>query len=114
MGTNAKLMSNENLGHLNYLHSVLTQPPGEWEGFYRSQSPSMNFALRYQLAFATYALASLSQRTPAYRKPYAEAMRAAIERMLDVTTWGYWRAPEPEANKSGNAVSSGHVAVLLS
>lgn len=110
-----KSLSNESLGYLNYLHATLTQPPQSWEGFYHAQSPSMNFALRYQLAFAAYALATLSQRTPAYRRPYAEGMRAAIERMLDVAVWGYWRAPEPAAGGAGASVSSsGHVAVLIS
>jgi hypothetical protein len=107
-------LDNETLGHLNYLHSILTQPPGQWEGFYRAQSPTMNFAVRYQLAFATYALAVMSRRTPAYRAPYAEAMQAAIERMLDVAVWGYWRAAEPASGGAGSMASSGHVAVLLS
>lgn len=104
----------ESLGHLNYLHALLTQPTGSWEGFYQAQSPSMNFALRYQLAFVTYALAALSQQTPAYRAPYAEAMRGAIEKMLRVETWGYWHAPQPNEHNTNSITSSGHVAVLLS
>src|SRR4051794_35198452 len=109
-------LSGESLGHLNYLRSVLTQPSGAWEGFYEPQSASMNFALRYQLAFSTYALAALAQRTPAYRAPYVEAMRAAIERMLSVEVWGYWRAPQPDVHAdgrngaSGGLASSGHMA----
>src|SRR5689334_3326491 len=87
--TQAVGLSVESLGHLNYLRGVLTQPLDSWDGFYQAQSPSMNFALRYQLAFATYALAGLAQRTPSYRAPYVEAMRAAIERMLRVEAWGY-------------------------
>jgi hypothetical protein len=113
-------LSRESLGYLNYLRSVLTQPAGGWDGFYQPQSPSMNFALRYQLAFSVYALAALAQRTPAYRAPYVEAMRAGIERMLSVETWGYWRAPQPDSSAnggsgvSGDLASSGHVAVLVS
>ena len=102
----------ENLGMLNYLRGVFTQPADRWDGFYPAVSPSMNFALRYQLAFGTYALAAMAQRTPSYRAPYAEAMRAAIERMLSVQAWGYWRAPEQEG--AGALASSGHVAVLVS
>src|SRR5215212_4214922 len=82
------------LGHLEYLHRVLSQPLGSWDGFYTPQSPSMNFALRYQLAFGSYAVAALAQRTPAYRAPYADALRGAIGKMLDVASWGYWRAAE--------------------
>jgi hypothetical protein len=109
-------LSIEGLGYLNYLRGVLTQPIDSWDGFYHAQSPSMNFALRYQLAFSTYALAALAQRTPAYRAPYVEAMRAAIERMLRVETWGYWRAPQPDAGPgaASGLSSSGHVAVLVS
>ncbi|MFL5735044.1 MAG: hypothetical protein ACJ78Q_17955 [Chloroflexia bacterium] len=101
------------LGYLNYLHRVLSQPLGSWDGFYTPQSPSMNFALRYQLAFGAYAVAALAQRTPAYRAPYAEALRGAIEKMLDVASWGYWRVAKPERAEAGQA-SSSHVAVLLS
>jgi hypothetical protein len=111
-------LSLRGLGFLNYLHSILTQPLGSWEGFYIPQSQSMNFALRYQLAFSTYALAALQQATPAYRAPYAEAMRGAIEKMLHADVWGYWRAPQPHgdgnANAPGGLTSSGHVAVLVS
>ncbi|MEO6458612.1 MAG: hypothetical protein ABIO92_10150, partial [Chloroflexia bacterium] len=64
----------------------------------------------YQLAFALYAVASLSQRTPAYRAPYAEAMRGAIGKMLDVASWGYWRAPSPSNEQAGTS----HLAVLAS
>src|SRR5437868_4895094 len=98
------------LGYLNYLPSILAQPAGSWDGFYIPQSPSMNFALRYQLAFGAYAVAALAQRTPAYRAPYQEALRGAIQKMLDVASWGYWRAPSDNANMSG----SGHIAVLAS
>jgi hypothetical protein len=105
-----RTLSTEGLGYLNYLHGILAQPLGSWEGFYTPQSPSMNFALRYQLAFGSYAVALLSQRTPAYRAPYAEAIRGAIEKMLDVATWGYWRT-SPDA---GSLAESGHVSVLLS
>src|SRR5690349_14583925 len=101
------------LGYVKYLHAVLSQPLGSWEGFYVPQSPSMNFALRYQLAFGAYAVAALAQRTPAYRAPYTEALRGAIEKMLDVASWGYWRVAEPERAEAAQA-SSSHVAVLLS
>ncbi|HYP39325.1 MAG TPA: hypothetical protein VEX13_03110 [Chloroflexia bacterium] len=106
-------LSLESLGHLNYLCSVLAQPTGSWHGFYQAQSPSMNFALRYQLAFGAYAAAILSQHTPAYRAPYMEALRGAIEKMLDVAAWDYWRVPQTPSG-GGTLTSSGHVAVLLS
>jgi Linalool dehydratase/isomerase len=102
---------------LNYLHGVLTQPLGSWDGFYRPQSHVMNFALRYQLAFSAYAVAALSQKTPSYRALYTEALRGAIEKMLHIDVWGYWRvAPEKGDAPSGGlgSLSAGHVAVLIS
>jgi hypothetical protein len=110
-------LSPKGLGLLNYLHGVLTQPLGSWDGFYMPLSPSMNFALRYQLAFSAYAVAALSQGTPAYIAIYAEALRGAIEKMLHIDVWGYWRVPpEGDDAPSGGrgSLSSGHVAVLLS
>jgi hypothetical protein len=71
----------------------------------------MNFALRYQLAFSSYAVAALSQATPAYRTLYAQALRGAIEKMLHIDVWGYWRVPPDNPDSSSG---SGHVAVLLS
>src|SRR4051794_7253978 len=103
-------LTSESLGLLNYLHAILSQPSGSWDGFYIPQSASMNFALRYQLAFGAYAVAALAQRTPAYRAPYQEALRGAIQKMLDVASWGYWRAPSDNTSISG----SGHIAVLTS
>ena len=104
-------LTRDDLGHLAYLHRTLTQPLDRWDGFYTPQADSMNFGLRFQIAFAAYAVAALARRTPAYRRPYAEALRAAAERMRDVRVWGYWRGPAPgtEGGERG-----GHVAVLLS
>ncbi|HST03358.1 MAG TPA: hypothetical protein VLQ48_01335 [Chloroflexia bacterium] len=102
------------LGMLNYLHGLLTQPTGAWEGFYRPLSQSMNFALRYQLAFSAYAVAVLAQKTPAYRALYTEALRGAIEKMLHIDVWGYWRVPnEKDDGSASGGMSGGHAAVLL-
>lgn len=92
----ASSLSLNALGFFNYLHDTLTQPLGSWEGFHRPLSQSMNFALRYQIAFSTYAVAMLQQATPAYRGPHIEVMQAAIEKMLHRDVWGYWRVPEPQ------------------
>src|SRR5438105_784136 len=128
-------LSRESLGHLAYLYRVLTgrapavetaaapeaaeiedhqskieNPKSKiWDGFYTPQSDAMNFGLRFQLAFASYAVAALGLQTPAYTRPYIEALSAAIERMLDVRAWGYWRRPAGEPG----AAPAGHVAVLL-
>src|SRR6478735_6628654 len=102
------------LGFLNYLHSTLTRPLGSWEGFHQPLSQSMNFALRYQVAFATYAVAMLQQATPAYRAPHLDAMRAAIEKMLHRDVWGYWRVPQSQDNHDSGASShSSQIALMV-
>ena len=106
-------LTRDDLGHLVYLHRVLTQPPDQWDGFYTPQADSMNFGLRCQVAFAAYAVAALAQHTPAYRRPYAEALAAACERMRDVRVWGYWRAPVAGPQGRSSPTESGHLAVLL-
>ena len=83
-------LSATDLGHLTYLTGLADQPLDSWSGFYRSQSDGMNFGLRFQIAFAGYALYGLARRTPAYRAPYAEALHALVERMIAPPTWAYW------------------------
>src|SRR5579859_3374363 len=126
-------LSRDSLGHLAYLHRVLTgsaappvnsaahkgNPAGfriphsafDWSGFYTPQADAMNFGLRFQLAFAAYAVAALGRRTPAYARPYVAALGAAVERMLDVRAWGYWRRPPAPAE--GGAAPAGHSGVWL-
>src|SRR5690349_4910416 len=76
--------------HLKYLSRLALQPLDSWEGFYLTPSEGMNFALRFQIAFAGYALYGLARLTPAYRVPYAAALKALIERMAQAETWSYW------------------------
>jgi hypothetical protein len=74
----------------------------------------MNFALRYQVAFATYAVAMLQQATPAYRAPHLDAMRAAIEKMLHRDVWGYWRVPQSQDNHDrGGSSHSSQIALMV-
>jgi hypothetical protein len=58
-------LTRDDLGHLTYLHRVLTQAPDQWDGFYTPLADSMNFGLRFQVAFAAYAEAALAGLTPA-------------------------------------------------
>ena len=76
--------------YLKYLRSLALQSLDQWQGFYLSQADSMNFGLRFQVAFAGYAVYGLAQRTPAYRQPYTEALSALVERMIAAPTWAYW------------------------
>jgi hypothetical protein len=83
-------LSETDLGHLKYLAGLAAQPPGNWEGFYRTPAEGMNFGLRFQIAFAGYALYGLARLTPAYRAPYAAGLAGLIEKMARPETWAYW------------------------
>ncbi len=118
-------LSTEQAGYLRYLHAALTRPLDDWSGFYPPRSQNANFALRYQIAFASYAVAALATRTPAYRRPYADALRAAIGRMIDYATWRYWEltpgVPHEQTAQGysadplawGNVQYAGHLSTML-
>ncbi len=117
-------MSDEQGGYLRYLYRALAGD--DWAAFYVPQSQNANFALRYQIAFASYAVAALATLTPAYRQPYALALQGAIHKMQDFRTWRFWQhtagvpdalppdfgvSPDPLA--WGNVQYSGHLATML-
>ena len=94
------------------------QPGDAWQGFYRPQSPSMNFALRYQLAFATYALSALAQNVPLLWSTLCSVYARGDRKNARCGSLGYWRVPAPQAEESpadrrGGLASSGHIAVLV-
>lgn len=108
------------LGHLRWWMAIANQPTGSWEGFYQLE-PFGQTALRYQLAFAAYALAQAQvAKLPAYRSPIAEALEQLVEKMLHPDVWSYWKweslaqagrwTEDPVAE--GNAMYSGHLASM--
>lgn len=111
------LTANE-LGHLRWWTAVATQPLGRWDGFYSIDQFGQT-ALRYQIAFAAYALAQAQvARLPAYRGPFEGALSDLVAKMLHPDVWGYWKweamagltglGQDPVAE--GNAMYSGHLA----
>lgn len=107
-------LSQRDLGHLKYLQKLTLQPLDQWEGFYRSPSEGMNFGLRFQIAFAGYALYALARRTPAYQTPYAEALKALTERMLAAPVWTYWFGAAVRAEKPASPIApSGRALEVL-
>jgi hypothetical protein len=109
-------------GYLGYFENLLQQPPNRWDGFYIPTNEAGGFGLRYQLAFACYALAALAlhpQASPAERQRCQQAMSASIERMLQRRVWAY-RAiqaeqagivPDPIAYT--NSTYSCHLAMMI-
>jgi hypothetical protein len=82
----------EDLAALRYALDLGLQPLERWDGF-RTIDQFRESALRYQLQFLQYALAtSQYTRTPAFTGYLSEAQRNAIEKMLQPKVWKYWRA----------------------
>ncbi len=90
-------LTNEQLGMFNYVHSIAVTHPnalpgGDW-------GPDMPFGLgmgeganmhRYNVAFTAYGVSMVAEHTPAYRKPYIEAIDGLIQKMLQPVIWDYW------------------------
>lgn len=95
-------LTNESLGMVRFFHNASQGPqyyfdlqawgdsvigiPGEMAG-------GVNW-LRYELSFSTCALAMAAESTPAFRKPYTEAIDGIVQKMLYHTVWDYWIDPE--------------------
>lgn len=51
-------------------------------------------ALRYSLAYAGYAAATLATaRTPAYLEPASQILKSVFDRLLQHRVWAYWDIP---------------------
>lgn len=109
-------------GYVRYFEALALQPPNRWERFYQTQREEGRFGLRFQLAFACYALAALSlhpDAEPEEQQRCHAAMSALIERMLQRRVWAYWameaerRGITPDPLEKGNAQYSGHLAMMI-
>jgi hypothetical protein len=58
-------LTHEQLAIFNYLHTLLDQPLGEWEGWHITSD--LYSLVHYQLAFMTYSIARLFEVTNGYR-----------------------------------------------
>lgn len=109
-------------GYLRYIESIAQQPPNHWNGFYVTQLEHMAFGLRFQLAFASYALAALARHPAVSFDEQArarDALAALITRMQQRRVWAYWaiRAAQYDLTTDpvahGNAEYSAHLAMML-
>jgi TM2 domain-containing membrane protein YozV len=104
-----------------FLLDLALQPVDDWIGF-NSLDQFGQSALRYQLAFMTYALAQVHYlRLPAYPAPFRTAIDNLIQRMMQRRVWSYWyfenlwgnwtENPDPVYEK--NVMYSGHLANMI-
>lgn len=116
-------MLNERLSaYLNYFEDLAVQPPNRWDGFYLTQHENRNFALRVQIAFASYALAVLALHPDADAHERARchvAMEQLLERMIQRRVWAF-SAIEAERHglntdpiSRGNVPYSGHLTMMI-
>ena len=116
-------LTNEQLGMFSYVHSISVTPPddlpvGDWGpdspfGLGMGEGANMH---RYNLAFTAYGVSMVAEHTPAYRKPYVEAIDGLIQKMLEPVTWDYWL----EADWGGdnpihphNIMYTGHLQLMM-
>jgi len=90
-------LTNEQLGMFRYVHSISVTPPeslpvGDWGpdlpfGVGMGEGANMH---RYNVAFTAYGVSMTAEHTPAFRKPYIEAIDGLIQKMLQPVIWDYW------------------------
>lgn len=116
------MLSERLTGYLTYFERLAMQPANRWEGFYLPRRDESHFGLRYQLAFACYALASIClhpQADPEEQQRCHRAMSALIDRMIQRRVWAYWSTcaelaglnPDPVAMANGQY--SSHLGMML-
>ncbi|MFQ6114816.1 MAG: hypothetical protein ACE5NG_12170, partial [bacterium] len=104
-----------------FILDLALQPLGDWRGF-NSLDQFGQSALRYKLAFMTYALAQVHYlQLPAYPTPFQEAIDRLIQRMMQKRVWSYWyfenlwgnwkKNPDPVYEM--NVMYSGHLANMI-
>lgn len=117
-------LTNEAIGSANYFISLGRThpdyfPTNEWGNDSLVIPGEMGGAsgnLRYQLGFGAQGLAMAAEHTPAYRKPYVEAIDGLIQKMLRPIVWDYW-LEEPWGGDNPihpyNIMYTGHLQLMM-
>ncbi len=125
--------TNEQLGMLNYIHSISVTPPDAING--EDWGPDLPFNVaagsgapggavnmhRYTIAFTGYGVSMLAELTPAYRERHLETMDGMIQKLLNPLVWDYWmRGDELGFDWGGenpihpyNIMYTGHLQLLM-
>jgi len=119
-------LTNESLGMVNYFVNASMGPqdyfnlqawgdavigiPGEMAG-------GVNW-LRYELSFSAFAMAMAAENTPAFRKPFVDALDGMIQKMLYHPVWDYWLDPEISWGGDNpihpyNIMYTGHLQMMM-
>lgn len=108
--------------YVTYFEHLASQPPNRWEGFALPAHDERIYGLRFQLAFACYALGAIARHTEIEfeeRMRCHEAMYALIVRMLQRRVWAYWALPAEHTERgtepidAPNLTYSAHLAMMI-
>lgn len=86
-------LDDKQAGHLRRILDLSERLPDDWSGMMNRSSLQEDFgALRFQLAYMSYALALTHvHRLPAAPAVFREPFQRLIEKMLSPDVWTYWR-----------------------
>jgi hypothetical protein len=114
-------MTDDDLASMRRGLDLLLQPLDQWTGFLTIDQ-YREAAWRYQLNFMAWYLAvSRLTRTPSFTGYVAEAQKNAVDKMLDLRVWKYWRYEhllgsltwDPDPIPNDNIMLSGYFAAQL-
>ncbi|MFD1713011.1 hypothetical protein ACFSBZ_00855 [Amnibacterium flavum] len=99
-----EILSEDQLGHLRHFDNISRLPDNDWSGMLqRVPFQDDGATVRYQLAYASFALALTHlHRLPAAPGLFQPMLTRLIEKMLLPTVWGYWR----DVSRGGGALNS--------
>jgi hypothetical protein len=114
-------MTDDDLASMRRGLDLLLQPLDQWQGFLTIDQ-YREAAWRYQLNFMAWYLAvSRLTRTPSFTGYVAEAQKNAVDKMLDLRVWKYWRYEhllgslkwDPDPIPNDNVMLSGYLAAQV-
>lgn len=91
-GPEVEALSDEQAGHLRRISDLAERLPDDWSGMLNRSSLQEDFgALRFQLAYMSYALAlTHMHRLPAAPVVFRDTFDRLIQKMLSPDVWTYW------------------------
>lgn len=85
-------LSDEQLGVVNHVVHIATQPNGEWYGMGIPSYQGGDEGYRWQVGWWLQPLAVTQNRLPAYRDIYKRSFEGFLGKMAHRDSWSYWEA----------------------
>jgi hypothetical protein len=115
IATTAKLTATPDIRKSSAYLLENARDAGDLSCYFHPLSEAGNFGTRFQMAFQAYAIAAIGERTPAYRRPTADALATLIQRMFLPEIWAYWLIRGKSLDPVGphNVMYSGHLGQMI-